>query len=359
MLDVVRHFFPLEFVKKLIDNISIHHINRLHLHLTDTEGWRFPVKEYPWLEEIGQKAVRGMFTNTEGFYSKEDLKELIAFATARGIEILPEVDFPYHAGSAIKAYPGLNCPDSASQVLFCAGNDEVLDFASAVFDSLADIFPSPYVHFGGDEAYWHYKNWENCPKCKKRIADLGLKTAGKLQSWLTCKLAEMLGQRGKTAIGWDDVLDDSETFPLPENVAVMSYRGTEGGVKASNRGRRVIMSPENEGCYFDYKQNHEPGEMGIIGYGTVAQAYQMDPVKPEMTDVQAKLIMGGQGNLWTEAVQFGKHAEYMTFPRICALSEALWTPRIQKDFGDFKERLKTHRKRLDDLGILQYCGTLE
>jgi hexosaminidase len=366
MLDSARHFFPVPVVKKLIDAISLHHINHFHWHLTDVEGWRFPVSGYPLLIEAGRNVSKNWHDpKFEALYTVEDLKDLVAFAAARHVEIIPEVEFPGHSSAALAAYPELRCVDLADGGVYCAGNDGMFDFAAAVFDTLAGIFPSPYVHFGGDEVYFGY--WEKCPRCQKRLAELGLETPRELQSWITMKLARMLEERGKTAIGWDEILEDTEQYKLPQSTVVMSWRGAEGGIQASALGHKVIMCPASDGCYFDYKLWDCPEEMGWIGgqkqtrglgMTPVIQTYEMDPVVPGMNESQAALILGGQGNLWTAEVHTGRAAEYMTFPRICALSEALWTPKEQKNFDDFKARLKSHEKRLDALNILYYRGPL-
>jgi hexosaminidase len=366
MLDSARHFFPVPVVKKLLDAISLHHINRFHWHLTDTQGWRFPVEKYPLLAEVGRKVDKKSHNRyTEGLYTAEELKDVVAYAAARHIEIMPEVEFPGHAYAALAAYPDLLCPDAMDRNVFCAGNDRLFDLAAAVFDSLGEIFPSPFVHFGGDEV--SYANWEHCPRCKQRLAETGLQTHRELQSWITVKLARLLEERGKTAVGWDEILEDTERYKLPQSVVVMSWRGAEGVIKASSLGHRVIMSPTNAGCYFCYKPWDSPEEMGGLGnafemrglgHTPVIHTYEMDPVTPGMNAEASALILGGQGDLWTEAGWVGRIAEYLTFPRICALSETLWIPGEQKDFADFKTRLLTHRKRLDDLDILSYRGPL-
>ncbi|MDR2096590.1 MAG: beta-N-acetylhexosaminidase [Treponema sp.] len=367
MLDCSRYFYRVEFIKKIIDALSLHHINVFHWHLTDDQGWRLPVQKYPLLTEIGSRRLdyRSKAGYSGGFYSREEIRGIVDYAASRHVEIVPEVDLPGHTSSVLAAYPGLGCTGGPYRVedrfgifeeVLCAGNDGIFDLAEAVFDTLAELFPSPWVHIGGDEV--RFNRWDACPKCKQRIEEAGLTSSRELQSWITVKFARMLSERGKTAIGWDEILEDSERYRLPEDAAVMSWRGREGGLRASRLGHRVVMSPNTEGCYFDYRHYKDPEEPGRLQVSTVYQCYNMDPAGPELTEDEVPLILGGQGNLWSELIYAGKIAEYMIFPRLCALAEALWTPRAGKNFTDFTERLPVHRERLDGLGLLQYRGPL-
>jgi hexosaminidase len=366
MLDTSRHFYSVGFIKKLIDTLSLHHINKFHWHLTDDQGWRFPVEAYPLLTEIGSRRLdsrwEGRYTG-EGFYTSDDIREIVAWAAARQVEVIPEVDLPGHTSAVLAAYPGLGCTGGPYRVedrfgiledVLCAGNDGIFDFFTAVFDTLSGLFPSPYVHIGEDEV--RFNRWEACPKCRSRLAGLGLKSPRELQSWISVKLAETLKQRGKIAIGWDEVLEDTEQYPLPEDVVVMSWRGAEGGGRASRLGHPVIMTPSTQGCYLDYKHKADAEEPGPSGVSSIYQAYTLEPVPPGLNGEEAARILGGQGNLWSELIYAGKFAEYMIFPRICALAETFWTLRDTKDFGEFQGRLRVHQKRLDRLGILQYRG---
>jgi hexosaminidase len=238
--------------------------------------------------------------------------------------------------------------------VLCAGNDGLWDLAAAIFDTLGELFPSKYVHIGGDEV--RHTRWETCPKCRKRMEEWGVEKAAALQSPVTQGLVKMLAERGKTAIGWDEVLENNGSFKLPPELIVMSWRGREGGNLAAGLGHRVIMTPNSEGCYLDYKHRNDPEEPGNLGVATLAQGYGMNPVSPEMKETA--LVLGAQGNLWSELIYAGKFAEYMIFPRICAIAESLWTPLALKDFDDFKARLKIHAKRLDRLKLLYYPGYL-
>lgn len=371
MLDCSRQFYTLPFIKKLIDTLSLHHISRFHWHLTDDQGWRLPVKEYPLLTEIGSRRHdnrKQWIPFTGGFYSEDDIREVVDYSAKRQIEVIPEVDLPGHSSAILASYPALGCTGGPYRVedrfgifedVLCAGNDQIFDLASGIFDTLARLFPSKWVHIGGDEVL--FNRWKDCPKCQKRLGGLGLKKPEELQSWITQKLVQLLSQRGKTAIGWDEVLEDSNKFKLPKETVVMSWRGEAGGIKASRLGHQVIMTPNTNGCYLDYKQYDSPEEPGqtFEGAATVFKSYSMDPVPPKINKENAHLILGGQGNLWSELIYAGKIAEYMIFPRICAIAEAVWTPAEEKDFDDFSRRLTVHQKRLDSLGILQYRQALK
>jgi hexosaminidase len=371
MLDCSRYFYTVPFIKELIDVLSLHHINRFHWHLTDDQGWRLPVAEYPLLTEIGslRKDNRMRWKPPQGgFYSENEICEVVDYAAERHIETIPEVDLPGHASAILASYPELGCTGGPYHVedrfgifedVLCAGNDRILDLAEKIFDVLVKLFPSKWVHIGGDEV--KYNKWEACPKCQKRLAELGLKKTGELQSWITSVLVKMLSEKGRTAIGWDEILDDSDKFRLPKETIVMSWRGETGGVRASALGHQVIMTPNTNGCYLDHKHidaAEEPGQT-YGGIASVFKSYSMQPVTKEMSSENEHLILGGQGNLWSELIYAGKFAEYMLFPRICAIAEAVWTPKEGKDFEDFSSRLEVHRRRLDTLGIYQYRGVLK
>jgi hexosaminidase len=361
MLDCSRYFYSVPFIKKLIDALSLHHISVFHWHLTDDQGWRIPIPGYPLLTEIGSRRLDKRRGKTlGGIYTHDDIREVLRFAAARHIDVVPEIDFPGHALAILAAYPELGCTGGPYQVedrfgifedVLCAGNDKIFDLAAAAFDTLGELFPSPYVHIGGDEV--KFGRWETCPKCRARLQETGLGKGPELQSWITVKLAEMLEKRGKIAIGWDEVLEDSARFPLPKNVVVMSWRGPEGSVTAAGRGHRVILSPSTGGCYLDYKHADDPEEPGQISLSRLSQLYAMDPLDGIKEDAR-HLVLGAQANLWSELIYAGRIAEYMIFPRICALAEGLWTGNA--GLSDFLGRLEEHRRRLDALGLLQYRG---
>jgi len=362
MLDCSRNFYSAGFIKHLLDALSLQHINIFHWHLTDDQGWRLPVRQYPLLTEIGSRRkdrrFRGEYLG--GIYTDAEIRDIVSFAADRHIEVVPEVDLPGHTSSVLAAYPSLGCTGGPYQVedrfgifneVLCAGNDDIFPLVEAVFDTLAAYFPSRYVHIGGDEV--RFKRWAECPKCNKRLAELGLKKPPQLQSWLTSRFAQMLKQRGKTAIGWDEVLENTGQFPLPEDLVVMSWRGLEGGNRATAQGHRVIMAPQHNGCYLDHKNFDDPDEPGHLGVNTIEQGYHMEAVTPDMDEAAASLVLGGQGNLWSEVIYAGKIAEYMIFPRICAIAETLWSDKKSKDIEDFFRRLAIHQCRLDKLGVLQ------
>jgi hexosaminidase len=358
MLDCSRYFYSVPFIKKLIDALSLHHISVFHWHLTDDQGWRIPIPAYPLLTEIGSRRLdnrRGRYQG--GFYSRGEIQDVVAYAAARHIEVVPEIDLPGHASAILAAYPGLGCTGGPYRVedrfgifedVLCAGNDEIFTLAAAVFDTLAELFPSQYVHIGGDEV--RFNRWNGCPKCKERLAETGLSEGRELQSWITVKLAAMLKERGKIAVGWDEVLEDSPRYPLPPGTAVMSWRGVKGGLEALGRGLPVIMSPNTSGCYLDYKNYDSPEEPGQLGVSHISQLYGLDPLAGLGEDAR-RLVLGAQANLWSELIYAGKIAEYMIFPRICALAENLWSGNAGLD--DFSRRLTEHRRRLDALALLQ------
>jgi hexosaminidase len=370
MLDCSRYFYSVEFIKKLLDALSLQHINIFHWHLSDDQGWRLPVASYPLLIEIGSRRRQHRYSGrfTSGFYTETEIRDIVSFAAERHIEVVPEIDLPGHASAILAAYPGLGCTGGPYMVedrfgifedVLCAGNDSIFPLAEAVFDTLAELFPSKYVHIGGDEVL--FNRWAECPKCKKRLNELGLSKAPQLQSWITSRLAQMLNKRGKTAIGWDEVLENTEKFPLPDDMIVQSWRGKKGGNNATASGHRVIMSPMTDGCYLDFRAIDQTEEIGRLGVGTITQGFSFDPVTEEMNEAAASLVLGGQGNLWSEVIYAGKIAEYMIFPRICAIAEALWSqrkPKTAPDLEEFAQRLAVHQGRLDRLGLLQYRGPL-
>ncbi|MCX6238124.1 MAG: beta-N-acetylhexosaminidase [Bacteroidia bacterium] len=368
-LDVVRHFFPKEDVLRMIDNLAIHKINTLHLHLVDDQGWRIEIKKYPKLTEIGAwrvdredknwnkrpKQEAGEKATYGGFYTQEDIKEMVEYAQSRYITIVPEIEMPAHVTSALAAYPQYSCSGGPFTVLpggvwpvtdiYCAGNDSTFLFLEGVLSEVIDLFPSKYIHIGGDEAT--KTEWEKCPKCKKRIKTEGLKNVGELQSYFIKRIEKFINSKNKVLLGWDEILEGG----LPAEATVMSWRGYKGGIEAANQGHDVVMTPTSE-CYFDYYQGPKDQEPPAIGgFLPLKKVYEFNPIPPELSTEAAKHILGAQANLWTEYVPNIKHAEYMTFPRIAAMAEVLWSPKETRNWDDFLNRIQTFTKRYDQMGI--------
>jgi hexosaminidase len=380
MLDCSRHFYLPKFIKKMLDVCALHHLNVFHWHLSDDQGWRFPVDGYPKLIEVGSKRVNPHYPNTaepkhweSGFYTEDDIRDIVAYAAERHILVIPEVDLPGHTSAALAAYPELGCTGGPYEVeirygvmddILCAGNDAIFDFIEAVFSTLARLFPGPYVHIGGDEA--PTTRWEACPKCRARMKALGLSLPRQLQHWLTARFAAMLAKHGKTAVCWDEVLEDSDKATadtaLPKNITIMYWRswlGAKPALQAVEQGLPLVMTPCNHGSYLNFSQTHDPGDAGSHPEcSTLHDSYTIPLYYPGMTDEQKKLVRGGQGNLWGELINNDKNAEYLLFPRLCALAEVLWTEESLQNYDDFQKRLQTHLPRLDTLGVL-YCRSVE
>ncbi len=369
MLDVSRHFFGIDYLKKTIDRLAMLKMNVLHLHLVDDQGWRIEIKQYPKLTEIGAWRVdqedkhwqnryrpkpneKGTYG---GFYTQEELKNLVAYATNKGIEIIPEIEMPAHVSSAVASYPELSCHGQPISVpsgglwpitdIYCAGKEQTFTFLENVLLEVMAIFPSKYIHVGGDEAT--KTNWEQCPHCKKRINDEGLQNVEELQSYFITRIEQFINSKGKRLIGWDEILEGG----LAPEATVMSWRGVKGGVEAAKQGNDVIMTPGSH-CYFDHYQgppNEEPLAWG--GYTPLSKVYTFDPIVEGMNETQAKHVLGGQANLWAEYLPTEQQSEYMIFPRLAALSETLWSAKTSKDWNSFSKRLEEMFKRFDLLGI--------
>lgn len=360
LLDVVRHFFDRDEVKTFIDMLALHNINTFHWHLTDDQGWRVEIKKYPRLTEIGSKRAGTLIGRygagteidsvpVEGYYSREDIADIVSYAADRHIEIIPEIDMPSHMMAALAAYPELGCTGGPYEVLctwagykdvLCPGNDSTMTFIADVMGEVMDMFPSRYIHIGGDEC--PKDCWRECPRCQARIAELGIKATDKataedlLQGYVTSFAAETARRAGKTIIGWDEILE----CDVPDDAVVMSWRGTDGAVKGTARGHRVIQTP-NDYLYFDYYQSDraEDEPLAIGGYVPVSRVYEFEPFTAEMSDGQRALVMGPQANLWTEYVPTFDHLQYMELPRMAALSEVQWTAPELKDYHSFKCRM--------------------
>jgi hexosaminidase len=366
LLDVSRHFFTTDEVKKLIDQMVIYKFNLLHLHLTDDQGWRIEIKQLPELTKVGawrvprtglwwdrQPPQPGEAATYGGFYTQEQIRDLVAYASKRHVDILPEIEAPGHGLAAIAAYPYLSSSKEQYKVnpgsqfyriednTFCAGKESTFQFLDIVLTEVADLFPFGYIHIGGDECYKGF--WKKCDDCQKRMKDNGLKDENELQSYFIKRLEKTLHDKGKKLMGWDEILEGG----LAPNASVMSWRGMEGGIAAAKANHQVVMSPNNY-AYLDLYQGDpaiEPPTYSLLRLNTV---YAFEPV-PQGVD--SSFILGGQGNLWTESVPTFRHAEYMFWPRSFALAEVLWTPRQGKNWNDFIRRTEVHFGRLAQADI--------
>lgn len=376
-LDCSRHFWPVDFIKKYIDYLALHKLNTFHWHLTDDQGWRIEIKKYPKLTSVGgwrNGTIIGRYPGTGndglkygGYYTQEQIKEIVKYAADRYINVIPEIEMPGHSSAAIAAYPELSCfPDepttnfypkqcewsgdkTGKQVqqtwgvfvdVFCAGQENTFKFLEEVIDEVLELFPSKYIHVGGDEC--PKENWKRCPKCQQRINDNKLKDEHELQSYFIQRMEKYLNNKGRTLIGWDEILEGG----LAPNAVVMSWRGENGGIEAAKQNHDVIMTPGNP-VYFDHSQSENEDSITIGGYNTIEKVYAYDPVPKELNEEQAKHILGAQANLWTEYIDNTKKVEYMIFPRMAALSEVLWSKKENKDYKDFEKRLAGQFKRYD------------
>ena len=349
-LDVSRHFFNTDYVKKQIDLVATYKINRLHWHLTDGAGWRLEIPGYPRLTEFaawrkaanlqdwGKYDHRFCEKNEEGayggYYTEADVREVLEYARLRHVTVIPEIEMPGHSGEVLAAYPQLSCtgkPYTSGEV--CIGNEETFKFFEDVLDEVIRLFPSRYIHIGGDEA--SRRHWKACPKCQKRMKEEGLKDESELQSYMIVRIEKYLNDKGREIIGWDEILDGG----LAPNATVMSWRGTEGGIAAARMGHYAIMTPESH-CYLDHYQD-DP-ETQPLAFGAcipIGQTYSYDPAPDSLGSDICKYILGVQGNVWAEYLPTYEHAEYMIYPRIIALAEVGWTPMENKHPESFKRRI--------------------
>ena len=368
-LDCSRHFFTVDFIQRYLDVLAMHGCNQFHWHLIDNDGWRFEVKALPDLAEKGQwrdqSPLRraGLWDGTPygGRYTQEECRELVRYAAERYINIIPEIDIPAHIASALKVYPDLRCPVQGEwgvdQVL-CAGNPKTLPLLKTIFGELCDVFPSRYIHIGGDEC--PKGGWRKCPKCQAKIQELSLQDDGhhapenQLQTWMNRQIGQFLAERGRDIIGWDEILEGG----LTDGGLVMSWRGVKGGIEAARQHHRVIMTP-TDNCYFDYYQlrDHDRQPPAIGYYLPLTRVYAFEPLEG-IPEEEQQYILGAQANLWTEFVAYPQHVFYMLLPRLDALSEVQWCRPDQKDFEDFRTRLSRLQRTYDRLGI-NYCHDIE
>jgi hexosaminidase len=364
-LDVSRHFFDVEFIKHYIDILAMHKLNVFHWHLVDDQGWRIEIRKYPRLTDVGAWRVDregkpwnarlpqqpGEKASYGGYYTQEEIKDIVAYAAERYITIVPEIEMPAHVGSALAAYPEYSCTGNSLTVppggvwpitdIYCAGKDETYTFLEDILTEVMELFPSPYIHIGGDEA--DKTEWRKCPNCQARIRNEGLKDEEELQSYFVKRIESFLTSKGRKLIGWDEILQGG----LAPEATVMSWQGFEGGLAAAGAGHDAVMTPSSH-CYFNVYQGdpaYEP--TSFRGLLTLKKVYSFEPVPPTLTPEEARHIIGAQGCLWTEFVTDGERAEHMILPRLTALSEVLWTPAEKRSWDNFNRRLSTLMNRFD------------
>lgn len=365
MLDVSRHFFSKDEVKHLLDAMALHKLNTFHWHLTDDQGWRIEIKKYPqltqagaWRKDIGfgldpkSSTAYGPDGRYGGFYTQDDIREVIAYAQARFITIVPEIEMPGHAGAILSQFPDLSCEGKAPGELgagvhasvYCAGRDDTFAYIENVLTEVIALFPGKYLHIGGDEV--PKDNWKKCTRCQARIKAEGLMNEHELQSYFIRRVEGIVNAKGRTLIGWSEIREGG----LAPRAALMDWIG--GAVEGANGGHDVVMSPTSH-CYFDYYQSQrisaEPKAIG--GFLPLQKVYGWEPIPAKLAPEQHKHILGAQGNLWTEYIASLKHVEYMAFPRGAALAECAWTPAAAKNWDSFVQRLPVHEQRLALLGV--------
>jgi hexosaminidase len=369
-LDVSRHFFSAEMVKEYIDLISQYKMNTFHWHLVDDQGWRIEIKRYPKLTQAGAwrvdqthltwgqrpQAKIGEEATYGGFYTHEQVKDIIKYASLRNVTIIPEIEMPGHVASAIASYPNLSCVQKPQLPLtggnysgmssnYCAGNEEVFTFLEGVLDEVAALFPSKYIHVGGDEV--DKTSWKTCSRCQSRMKAEGLKNEEELQSYFIRRIEKYLISKDRKMIGWDEILEGG----LAPEATVMSWRGEAGGIAAAKMKHDVIMTPGNP-VYFDHYQGGPEGEpLAIGGFNTLKRVYNYEPVPKELSKEETKYVLGAQANLWTEYVSTSEHVEYMILPRMPALAEVVWSQKESKNWEDFNRRLKYHLKAYGQKGL--------
>lgn len=364
-LDVGRHFFPVDFIKRFIDEMALHKLNTFHWHLTEDQGWRIEIKQYPKLQEVAayrDETLVGHYRDMPhqfdgvrygGYYTQEEVKEVVAYAQARQIEVIPEIEMPGHAMAALAAYPELACTDGPIEVakiwgvheeIFCP-TEETFTFLENVLTEVMELFPSEYIHIGGDEA--PKKRWEESAFVQTLMKERGLKDEMEVQSYFIQRIEQFVNTEGKRIIGWDEILEGG----LAPNATVMSWRGMEGGIEAAEQGHDVIMTPTSH-VYFDYYQADPEGEpLAIGGNLPIEKVYSLNPTPEALDEAHRHHILGAQGNLWTEYINTPEKVEYMVFPRASALAEVVWTPQEARDWSDFAERLEQHIARLQAMGV--------
>jgi hexosaminidase len=369
MLDVGRHFFPVDFVKKYLDLMAHYKYNTFHWHLTEDQGWRIEIKRYPLLTSVGSKRQEteiakhlnpyaGDGKPYGGFYTQDQIRDVVKYAADRHITIIPEIEMPGHSLAALTAYPYLGCTGGPYEVgthwgvfpdVYCAGNDSVFTFLENVLDEVMTLFPSQYIHIGGDEC--PKIRWKACPKCQKRMQDLGFKDENQLESYFVQRIEKYLNSKGRSIIGWDEILEGG----LAPNATVMSWRGEEGGIAAAKQHHNVVMTP-GKYVYFDHYQTDPKTEpLAIGGFLPIDTVYNYEPYSAQLTPEETRYIIGAQGNIWTEYMATGDYVEYMTYPRALALAEVDWTQRDKRNYADFLQRTRTQQGKLLKLWNVNYA----
>ncbi len=369
-LDVSRHFFSADVVKQYINLMAIYKMNTFHWHLVDDQGWRIEIKKYPkltstaaWRVDQNDKvwgsrpqAKPGEAATYGGYYTQEQVKEIIAYAKTRNVTVVPEIEMPGHVASAIAAYPQLSCTQQPQLPLtggnynnvssnYCAGNEEVFSFLQDVLTEVIELFPSTYIHIGGDEV--DKGPWKKCERCQARMKKEGLKNEEELQSYFIKRMEKFIVSKKRKMIGWDEILEGG----LAPEATVMSWRGEAGGIEAAKMHHDVVMTPGSP-CYFDHYQAGPEGEpLAIGGFNTVKKVYDYEPIPKELSAEQHKYVLGAQGNVWTEYISTAEHLEYMVLPRMLALAETVWSPAAAKNWNDFSRRLQFHFKAFDAKGL--------
>lgn len=362
MLDVGRYFYPVDFIKKFIDYLAMHKMNTFHWHLVEDHGWRIEIKRYPELTEVGAWR-KGTQINPGGhidrnlhggYYTQDQIREVVDYAKGRYVTVIPEIEMPGHTQSALAAYPEISCTGGPFEMLvrwgiqediYCAGNEQTFQFLEDILSEVAELFPSPIIHIGGDEA--PKARWKACSKCQARIKGEGLKDEHELQSYFIKRIEKFLLTKNKRIIGWDEILEGG----LAPNAAVMSWRGIKGGITAAKQHHNVVMSPTSH-LYFDYYQGDPALEpFAIGGLTTLQKVYSYEPTPAELSPEEGKYIIGVQGNIWSEFIHSPEKVEYMGIPRAAALAEVAWTQPDLKNWENFKRKMETQYKRYDDLGI--------
>jgi hexosaminidase len=363
LLDCGRHFMPKDFVKRYISLLAYHKLNILHWHLTEDQGWRIEIKKYPKLTEIGawrqvtrdDEQPRDALGRYGGFYTQDDIREIVEYAKFRHITVVPEIEMPGHSLAALASYPELSCTGGPLQVgtewgvfddVYCAGNEHTFEFLQDVLSEVLELFPSELIHVGGDEV--PKTRWHACPKCQARIKAEGLKDEHELQSYFIRRIEKFLNSKGRRLVGWDEILEGG----LAPNATVQSWRGMDGAIAAASSGHDVVSSPTSH-CYLDFPQTDSSGKPNWMAVTTLEKIYSFEPVPTELTPEQTRHVLGAEANIWSERTPPDR-VDHQVFPRLCALAELTWSPKEARNWDDFAARMQTHYRRLDSQGVT-YC----